>query len=83
VQIKYLRSSAKALAPGLTERRVPEKFCAVQMIDVHVPTSGGREFPLTRYSQPEPALQLLLEKLRIVLPPPKIPAAQAASAHPL
>jgi hypothetical protein len=29
-----------ALAPGLTARRAVEKFAAVQMIDVHLPTTG-------------------------------------------
>jgi hypothetical protein len=41
---------------------------------------------LTRYTQPEPELKLLLEKLRIALPPqppPKITAAQATSASPV
>ena len=76
----------KHLAPGLTTRSVLEKFCAVQMIDVHVPITDGRELMLTRYTQPEPELKLLLEKLRIALPPqspPKISAAQAASATPV
>jgi hypothetical protein len=76
----------KNLAPGLTPRSVLEKFCAVQMIDVHVPTTDGRELTLTRYTQPEPELQLLLDKLRLALPPqapPKITAAQASSATPL
>jgi len=74
------------LAPGLTPRSVLEKFCAVQMIDVHVPTTDGRELTLTRYTQPERELQLLLDKLRLALPPqppPKITAAQAASATPV
>jgi hypothetical protein len=76
----------KHLAPGLTTRSVLEKFCAVQMIDVHVPITDGRELTLTRYTQPEPELKLLLEKLRIALPPqppPKITAAQATSASPV
>src|SRR5450631_1127757 len=76
----------KNLAPGLTPRSVLEKFSAVQMIDVHVPTTDGRELMLTRYTQPEPELKLLLQKLRIALPPqspPKITAAQAASATPV
>jgi len=76
----------KHLAPGLTTRSVLEKFCAVQMIDVHVPITDGRELTLTRYTQPEPELKLLIEKLRIALPPqspPKITAAQAASATPV
>ena len=76
----------KHLAPGLTTRSVLEKFCAVQMIDVHVPITDGRELTLTRYTQPEPELKLLIEKLRIALPPqspPKITAAQAVSATPV
>ena len=76
----------KNLAPGLTPRSVLEKFCAVQMIDVHVPTTDGRELTLTRYTQPEPELQLLLDKLRLTLPPqppPKITAAQASTATPM
>ena len=63
------------LAPGLTARAVLEKFAAVQMLDVRIPTSDGREVLLTRYTQPEPELQLLLSKLKLQLPaqpPPKI-----------
>ena len=76
----------KPLAPGLTARSALEKFAAVQMVDVHVPTTDGRELQLTRYTQPEPELALLLERLQLSLPaqpPPKITAAEAASAHPL
>ncbi|MET0193535.1 MAG: IS1634 family transposase, partial [Hyphomicrobiaceae bacterium] len=71
----------KPLAPGLTARSALEKFAAVQMVDVHVPTTDGRELCLTRYTQPEPELALLLERLQLTLPaqpPPKITAAQAA-----
>jgi len=78
-----LGQQLKALAPGLTPRAVLEKFAAVQMIDVFVPTTDGRELSLTRYTQPEPELRLLLEKLKLTLPaqsPPKITAAQAARA---
>ena len=66
-----------ALAPGLTPRAVLEKFAAVQMIDVHLPTTDGRELVLTRYTEPEPELSLLLKKLKLELPaqpPPKITA---------
>jgi hypothetical protein len=65
------------MAPGLTPRSVLEKFAAMQMIDVHVPTIDGRELLLTRYTQPEPELGLLLDKLKLELPaqpPPKITA---------
>ena len=70
-----------ALAPGLTPRSVIEKFAAVQMIDLHVPTTDGRELMLTRYTEPEPELAPLLDKLKFVLPAqpePKISAAQIA-----
>src|SRR2546423_5180264 len=69
-----------ALAPGLTPRSVLEKFAAVQMIDVHLPTTDGRELLLTRYTEPEPELNLLRKKLKLELPaqpPPKITAAPA------
>jgi hypothetical protein len=45
-----------ALAPGLTPRSAIEKFAAVQMIDLHIPTTDGRELLLTRYTEPEPEL---------------------------
>ena len=66
-----------ALAPGLTPRSVLEKFAAMQMIDVHLPATDGRELLLTRFTEPEPELSLLLEKLKLELPaqpPPKITA---------
>jgi hypothetical protein len=69
-----------ALAPGLTPRSVLEKFAAVQMIDVHLPTTDGRELVLTRYTEPDAELRLLLQKLKLELPaqpPPKITAAPA------
>jgi hypothetical protein len=48
-----LQRRLHALAPGLTARSALEKFVAVQMIYVHLPTSDGRELRLTRYSQPD------------------------------
>jgi len=66
-----------ALAPGLTPRSLIEKLSAIQMIDVHVPTTNGRELVLTRYTEPEPDQRLLLGELRLELPaqpPPKITA---------
>lgn len=74
----------RELAPGLTPRSVLEKFAAVQMIDVHVPTTDGRELFLTRYTQPEAELKLLLQKLALDLPaqpPPKITAGSSAPSY--
>lgn len=76
----------KHLALGLTTRSVLAKFCAVQMIAVRIPTTCDRELALTRHTQPEPELQLLLERLRLTLPaqpPPRIIGAQAAAALPV
>ena len=56
------------------------------MVDVHIPTTDGREVLLTRYTQPDPELTLLLERLNLELPaqpPPRITAAQAATAPPV
>lgn len=66
------------LAPGLTPRAVLEEFAALQMIDVHLPTSDGRKVIMSRYTQPEPELQLLLSRLKLELPeqaPPRITAS--------
>ena len=74
-----------ALAPGLSPRSVIEKFAAMQMIDVHVPTTDGRELRLTRYTEPDAELRLLLDKLKLALPaqsPPKITTAQSAPQPP-
>ena len=70
-----LGQQLKTHAPGLTPRAVFEKFATVQMIDVYVPTTDGRELSFTRYTQPEPELKLLLQKRKLTLPaqpPPKI-----------
>ncbi|NNF96093.1 MAG: IS1634 family transposase [Halobacteria archaeon] len=72
VTLKY---RTRALAPGLTPRAVLEKFAAIQMVDVHIPTTDGRCLVLPRYTQPEKELQLLLKQLDLTLPdqpPPKI-----------
>jgi len=73
-----LRRWLRDLAPGLTPRSVLEKFAAVQMIDVHLPTTDGRHIILPRHTQPEKELQVLLDRMRLTLPeqpPPRITAA--------
>ena len=70
-----LKHKAKAKAPGLTPRAILEKFKAMQMIDVHLPTTDGRRLILPRYTQPEKDLALLLHQLHLTLPdqpPPRI-----------
>ena len=60
-----------------------DKFAAMQMIDVHLPTTDGRELVLTRHTEPEPELSLLLNKLKLELPAQPPPKITAASAPPL
>ncbi len=63
-----LRNRLRPLAPGLTPRAVFEQLAAVQMIDVHLPTTDGREVILSRYTQPEKEVALLLHGLKLRLP---------------
>jgi hypothetical protein len=81
-----LKRRLAALAPGLTPRSVLEKFSAVQMIDVIVPTTDGRQLQLTRTTEPAPDLKLLLDKLRLQLPaqpPPRISIAASPASTPM
>jgi hypothetical protein len=80
-----LRRRLRAFAPGLTPRAVLDDFAAVQMIDLHVPTTDGRELTLTRHTEPERALRLLLDTLKLrlpVQPPPRITAGPAPPQTP-
>jgi transposase len=70
-----LRARLRPLAPGLSPRAVLDKFAAIQMLDVHFPTTDGRTLILSRYTQPEPDQKILLEQLKLTLPdqpPPRI-----------
>ncbi len=72
-----LRHQLRAKAPGLTVRQVLEKFGRMQLMDVHFPTTDGRELVFVRYTQPEKDQQLLQEQMKWQLPPqspPKITA---------
>jgi len=64
-----LQQRLRALAPGLTSRAVIEKMSAIQMVDVHLPTTDGRLLILPRYTIPEKDSQLLLQRLHLGLPP--------------
>ncbi len=70
-----LKKRLQAHAPGLTPNAVMEKLATILMLDVHFPTTDGRELVMPRYTEPEPDQKLLLEKLKLFLPPqppPKI-----------
>ena len=72
-----LRKKARRRAPGLSTRSVLEKFATMQMLDVHFPTTDGRELIFHRYTQPEADQKLLLAQLNLSLPaqaPPRVTA---------
>jgi transposase len=73
-----LRAQLRPLATGLTSRAVLDKLAAIQMLDVHFPTTDGRTLILSRYTEPNDDQRLLLERLHLTLPaqpPPRISAA--------
>ncbi len=73
-----LKHRAKQKAPGLTPRAILEKFSAMQMVDVHLPTTDNRLLVLPRYTQPDVDQRLLLAQLKLLLPqqpPPRIMAS--------
>jgi hypothetical protein len=63
-----LKARLRQSASGLTPRAVLEKFAPLQMLDVHLPTTDGREVIMARYTHPEKDLQLLLDQLKLTLP---------------
>mgnify|MGYP001184881984 CR=1 FL=1 len=73
-----LRQRLRALAGGLMPRVVFEKLAALQLLDVRVPTTDGRELLLVRRTEPDRDVALLLERLGLTLPaqpPPRLRSA--------
>ena len=73
-----LRARLRPLAAGLTPRSVLDKFAAIQMLDVKFPTTDGRTLILSRYTEPDTDHKLLLEQLKLTLPPQPPPRITAA-----
>ena len=71
------RPTSGALAHGITPREVIAKFKTMQMVDVHLPTTDGRELVLSRYTQPEPEHRMLAGPLAA-----EAARAAAAEDHP-
>ena len=63
-----LKEKLKSLASGLTPRAVIEKFKKIQMIDIKLPTTDGRDLLMSRYTQPEKEHKILLEQMHLKLP---------------
>ena len=55
-----------------------DKMAAIQMVDVHLPTTDGRTVLLSRYTEPEADQAILLQRLKMSLPdqpPPRVIAS--------
>jgi len=79
-----LRKKLQASAPGLTPRAALEKFVGIEMMDVHFPTTDGRRLIFRRYTKPEPDQAMLLQQLKLGLPPqppPQITSARKVIMH--
>ena len=66
------------MAGGLTPRAVLDKFAAIQMLDVHFPTTEGRTLILSRYTELNPDQKLLVSQLNLEMPPQPPPRITAA-----
>ena len=78
-----LKQRLRSLAPGLTPRSMLNKMAAIQMVDVHLPTTDGRTVLLSRYTEPESDQALLLRQLKMRLPaqpPPRITSGDVPGA---
>jgi hypothetical protein len=58
---------------------VLDKFAAVQMLDVHFPTTDGRTLIFSRYTALTAEQKLLVQQLKLVLPPQTPPRITAPS----
>lgn len=76
-----LRQRLKALAGGLMPRVVFEKLATLQLLDVRVPTTAGRELLLVRRTEPERDVALLLARLDLTLPPQPPPRISPQKAN--
>ena len=72
-----LRQQLRGLAGGLMPRTIFEKLATVQMLDVTLPTTDGREMLLIRRTEPERDVLLILDQLGLQLPPQPPPRIRA------
>lgn len=75
-----LGNLARRHAAGLTPRAILETLSAIQMVDVHLPTTDGKHIILSRYTAPDDDAALLINRLGLTLPaqpPPQIYASAA------
>jgi transposase len=75
-----LKMKLRAHATGLTPRAALASLAGIQMVDVHIPTTDGRLLILPRHTEPDAQQTMILDALRLTLPPqppPRIRSGQA------
>src|SRR6266853_2556937 len=77
-----LKNRLMKYAPGLTPAAVFEKLATIQMVEVWIPTVDNHWLVMPRHTHPEKDVEVLLNQIRITLPPqppPRIKASQIPS----
>ena len=59
-----------------------DKLAAVQMLDVHFPTTDGRTLVMSRYTGLNADQKLLVKQLKLDLPPQPHPRITATATSP-
>ena len=72
-----LRMKLSPAAPGLTPRAALQSLSAIQMVEVHLPTTDGRVLVMPRHTEPEPEQKMILQTLKLELPPQPPPRIRA------
>jgi len=72
-----LRMKLSLAAPGLTPRAVLQSLSAIQIMEVHLPTTDGRILVMPRHTEPEAEQRMILQTLKLELPPQPPPRIRA------
>ena len=70
-----LKHWLKPLGSGLTPRQPLDQFGKVQMLNVVFRTTDGRKLVMSRYTQPDDSLKLLMARMKKEFgaqPPPQL-----------
>ena len=76
-----LRMKLIKAAPGLSPRAALQSLSSIQMLEVQVPTRDGRMLVMPRYTEPEAQQKMILEALKLTLPPQPPPRIRHGKAE--
>jgi transposase len=76
-----LRMKLSPAAPGLTPRAALQSLSSIQMMEVHLPTTDGRLLIMPRHTEPEAEQRMILQTLKLALPPQSPPRIRAGKVQ--